>query len=60
MSGFESVEWDTALSGQNPHAIGVAIKACSDSDQREAAFEQRANKSNRNKKKSVKAGFGKS
>ena len=62
VSGFESVEWDIALSGQNPHAIGVAVKAGSDreSDEREAAFEQRANKSSRNKKKSVKAGFGKS
>ncbi len=62
MSGFESVEWDIALSGQNPHAIGVAVKAGSDreNDEREAAFEQRANKSSRNKKKSVKAGFGKS
>ncbi|KAL0021197.1 hypothetical protein WJX77_011659 [Trebouxia sp. C0004] len=62
MSGFESVEWDIALSGQNPHAIGVAVKAGSDreSDEREVAFEQRANKSSRNKRKSVKAGFGKS
>ncbi len=62
VSGFESVEWDIALSGQNPHAIGVAVKTGSDreSDEREAAFEQRANKSSRNKKKSVKAGFGKS
>lgn len=60
VSGFESVEWDVALPGQNPYAVGVAIKAGSDSDQREADFEQRAKKSNRNKKKSVKAGFGKS
>ena len=60
MSGFESVEWDMALAGQNPHAIGVAIKAGGDSDEREVDFAQRINKSNRSKKKSVKAGFGKS
>ena len=60
MSGFESVEWDMALPGQNPYAVGVAVKAGSDGDQREAEFERRAKKSNRNKTKSVKAGFGKS
>ncbi len=39
---FESVEWGIALSGQNPHAIGVAVKAGSDreSDESKAAFEQ--------------------
>ena len=60
MNGFESVEWDVALASQNPHAIGVAVKAGGDSREREVEFERRATKSNRNKKQSVKTGFGKS
>ena len=68
MSGFESVDWDTALSGQNPHAIGVAIKAGTNSDTQETGVGQsdtqtgvgrRANKGKKTKKKSVKVGFGK-
>ena len=61
-AGFESVEWDIALEGQSPHAIGVALKSGNLDDNDESVFEQRSSKSSKatGRRKAVKAGFGKS
>lgn len=58
-AGFDSVEWDIALAGQNPHAIGVALKSGDSRGSGESIYEQRASKGSKARRKAAKAGFGK-
>ena len=55
MKGFKDVSWDIALDGQNPHIVGVALKAQQDAEDIDTVRPSARNKQRR--KKAIKSGF---
>lgn len=55
MKGFKDVSWDIALDGQNPHIVGVALKAQQDAENVDVVRPSARIKQRR--KKAVKSGF---
>ena len=56
--GFDLVEWDIALAAQNPHAIGVALKADTQDEPGANSYERKLRKGSKAQRKQAKAGFG--